>query len=166
MSSSTALKRAVTNTFRYPQANHRQEIFLHKSSSSSLTDDDRDVKMLDETNGDNGLTESDKRKRVTTNPRHSSMNNYNGKGELGGPMIQELLQSNLDLKYVLEKKERMCCVVLQTHFISLFSSCFELEKKSGIFVDKSNPTMAQTNIARIVQLLQHVVQIKPKQVNF
>ncbi len=87
MSSSTALKR---NTFRYPQTNHHHEILLHKSSSSSITEDDHDdeVKMLEEP----GFTETFKRKNSITN-------NHNSKKDIGGgPMIQELLQSNMDLK--------------------------------------------------------------------
>jgi len=98
MSSSTALKHAVSNTFRYPQSNHRHEIFLNKSSSSSITEDDNQVKTPDETIHDNGLIEPDKRKNFTTNHRHSTMNNRNSKRDIGGPMIEELLQSNMDLK--------------------------------------------------------------------
>ncbi len=98
MSSSTALKHDVSNTFHYPQSNHRHEIFLNKSSSSSITEDDNQVKTLDETIHDNRLTEPDKRKNFTTNNRHSTMNNHSSKRDIGGPMIQELLQSNMDLK--------------------------------------------------------------------
>jgi hypothetical protein len=93
MSSSTALKHDVSNTFHYPQSNHRHEIFLNKSSSSSITEDDNQVKTLDETIHDNRLTEPDKRKN-----RPSTMNNHSSKRDIGGPMIQELLQSNMDLK--------------------------------------------------------------------
>lgn len=98
MSSSAALKRAVSNTFHYPQNAHRHEIFLNKSSSSSITEDENEVKMLDETILDHGLTQSDKRQNSTKNSRHLTMNNYNSKRDVGGPMIQELLQSNMDLK--------------------------------------------------------------------
>jgi len=98
MSSSRALKHAVSNTFHYPQSNHRHEIFLNKSSSSSITEDDNQVKTLDETIHDNGLNQPDKRKTFTTNNRPSTMNNHNSKRDIGGPMIQELLQSNMDLK--------------------------------------------------------------------
>jgi len=98
MSSSAALKRAVSNTYRYPQTTHRHEIFLNKSSSSSMTEDENEVKMLDETIIDNGLAESNKRQNSTKNSRHLTMNNYNNKRDPGGPMIQELLQSNMDLK--------------------------------------------------------------------
>jgi len=98
MSSSAALKHAVSNTLRYPQSNHRHEIFLNKSSSSSITEDDNEVKVLDETIPENGLSESNKRKASTTNARYLSMNNHNNKRDIGGPMIQELLQSNMDLK--------------------------------------------------------------------
>jgi hypothetical protein len=95
MSSSTALKRAVTNTFHYPQSTHRHEIFLNKSSSSSITEDnhhDNEEKMLDETITENGLIESNKRQNSIRTHRHNS------KRDIGGPMIQELLQSNMDLK--------------------------------------------------------------------
>jgi hypothetical protein len=90
MSSSTALKRAVANTFRYPQSNYRHDIFLNKSSSSSITEDNHngEVKMHDETIPENS----------TRNNRHLTMNNHNSKRDIGGPMIQELLQSNMDLK--------------------------------------------------------------------
>jgi hypothetical protein len=100
MSSSIALKRATSNTCRYPQTHHRHEIFLNKSSSSSITEeeDDGEVKMLDETLPDNGLSESDKQKSSIPNNRHISMNNHNTKRDYGGTMIQELLQSNMDLK--------------------------------------------------------------------
>jgi hypothetical protein len=100
MSSSLALKRAASNTCRYPQPNHRHEIYLNKSSSSSITpdDDDGEVKMLDETLPDNGVNESDKRKSSIPNNRPISMNNHNHKRDYGGTMIQELLQSNMDLK--------------------------------------------------------------------
>jgi len=100
MSSSTALKHAVSKTFRYPQSNYRHEIFLNKSSSSSITEDDDngEVKMLDETIPDNGFIQSNKSINSITNNRHLTMNNHNSKKDIGGPMIQELLQSNMDLK--------------------------------------------------------------------
>ncbi|CAF4238438.1 unnamed protein product [Rotaria sp. Silwood2] len=100
MSSSTAPKRVLSNTFRYPQSNNRQEIFLHNSSSSSITEDEgnSDVKMFHETIPDNGLGETDRRKNTLMNGRHLSMNNHNNKKDTGGPMIQELIQSNMDLK--------------------------------------------------------------------
>jgi hypothetical protein len=98
MSSSAALKRAVSSTFRYPQSNHRHDIFLNKSSSSSISEDDGEVKMLDETILENGLGESEKRQTTNTNNRRLTMNNHNSKREVGGPVIQELLQSNMDLK--------------------------------------------------------------------
>ncbi|CAF3799494.1 unnamed protein product [Rotaria sordida] len=100
MSSSTTSKHIAPNTLRYPQSNNRQEIFLNNSSSSSITEDegDGDVKMFDETIPDNGLDGTDRRKNTLTNGRHSSMNNYSNKKDIGGPMIQELIQSNMDLK--------------------------------------------------------------------
>ncbi|CAF0751256.1 unnamed protein product [Rotaria sordida] len=85
MSSSTASKHIVPNTLRYPQSNNQDE-------------GDGDVKMFDETIPDNGLDGIDRRKNTLTNGRHSSMNNYNNKKDIGGPMIQELIQSNMDLK--------------------------------------------------------------------
>ena len=96
MSSSTALKRAVANTFRYPQSDHRHEIFLNKSSSSSNIDGE--VKMPDETIPGHGLPQSNKHRNSTSNHRHLSMNNPNSKKDIGSSMIQELLQSNMDLK--------------------------------------------------------------------
>ncbi|CAF0762814.1 unnamed protein product [Adineta steineri] len=108
MSSSTVTKRAVSNTLRYPQSNNRHEIFLNKSSSSSSSpsasssitehEDDDEVKMLDETIPENDFHEADKRKKTITNSRHSAMNNHNSKTDIGGPLIQELLQSNMNLK--------------------------------------------------------------------
>lgn len=95
-----ALKRPVSNTFRYPQSNHRHESSLNKSSSSSITEDEYDgaVKMLDETIPENGFSQADNRKNTNTNSRHLSMNNHNNKRDIGGPVIQELLQSNMNLK--------------------------------------------------------------------
>lgn len=96
MSSSTALKRPVSNTFH-----HHHEILLNKSSSSSSItgdEDESEVKMLEEIIPENGFCEADKRKNTITNSRHLSMNNHNNKKDNGGPMIQELLQSNMNLK--------------------------------------------------------------------
>lgn len=102
VSSSAALKRNVSNTFRYPQSNNRHEVFLNNSSSSSITEDESTVKgkTIDETlpENNNGLGESDKRKNTLVNGRHLSMNNQATKKDIGGPMIQELIQSNMDLK--------------------------------------------------------------------
>lgn len=100
MSSSTASKRAVSNTFRYPQSNNHHEIFLNNSSSSSITEDegDGDVKIFHDAILDNALAELDKRKNIHTISRHTSMNNQNSKKDIGAPVIQELIQSNMDLK--------------------------------------------------------------------
>lgn len=99
-----ASKRAVANTYRNSQSNHRHDIFLNHSSSSSITegeeDDDSEVKMLDETIQDNGFNQSSKYlNALTTSQRHSKMNQQKTKTDIGGTMIHELLQSNLDLKY-------------------------------------------------------------------
>ena len=102
-----ASKRAVANTYHNSQSNHRHDIFLNHSSSSSITeveegeeDDDSEVKMLDETIQDNGFDQSNKYlNALTISQRHSKMNQQKTKTDIGGTMIQELLQSNLDLKY-------------------------------------------------------------------
>lgn len=111
MSSAMALKRAVANTHRHPQLNHRHDIFLQKSSSSSITegeDEDGELRILDETINENRYLNSS-----PANHRHSTMNNPKEKKNLGGTMIQELIQSNLDLKCVLEKTLiRFVCVFL------------------------------------------------------
>jgi hypothetical protein len=114
MTSSVALKRAGTSTFRYPHSLHRHEHSStnNRSSSSSITgdeDDDDEVRMLDDTIPENGIGESDKRKTTVMNSRHLTMNNDNKRETNGtsssGPMIQELLQSNMDLKYVLDARK-------------------------------------------------------------
>ncbi|CAF4100506.1 unnamed protein product [Rotaria socialis] len=98
MSSSTASKRAISNACRYPQSNNHHDIFLNNSSSSSITEGEGDVKTYDDTMPNNELGEPDKRKNPLTNGHHSSMNNQNSKKDIGAPMIQELIQSNMDLK--------------------------------------------------------------------
>ncbi|CAF1256991.1 unnamed protein product [Rotaria magnacalcarata] len=98
MSSSTASKRVISNAFRYPQSNNRHDIFLNNSSSSSITEDEGGVKTYDDSMPNNELGEPDKRKNTLTNGHHSSMNNQNSKKDIGAPMIQELIQSNMDLK--------------------------------------------------------------------
>ncbi len=59
-----------------------------------MTEDnhDNEEKMLDETLTENGLIQSSKRQNSTRTHRQNS------KRDIGGPMIQELLQSNMDLK--------------------------------------------------------------------
>ena len=95
-STTAAVKRAVANTFRYPSVHHRtHEIFLDKSSSSSPTaDDDDEVSTLDRTR----LIQSDQRQNSSLKSRHSTMNHSNSKREMPGTMIEELIQSNMDLK--------------------------------------------------------------------
>ena len=83
-------KRAASSNYPPTKSNHRQEIFLNKSSSSSSSDvdddDEVDVKTLEET-----LINMDQRKT-------SSNSNRRHRTDFGTPMIQELLQSNMDLK--------------------------------------------------------------------
>lgn len=86
------MKHAVTKTFRHPQ-----EIFLPQSpssssSSSSTTLDDEVIPL-----NQNRLIQSDEHESSTLKSRHS-----NRKKDTAGSMIGELLQSNMDLKYVLE----------------------------------------------------------------
>ncbi|CAF0874175.1 unnamed protein product [Adineta ricciae] len=92
MSSTSVLKRAIPNTSRYPTSNYHHDIFLAKSSSSSSSskDDDNDdeVKTLDDTIPEN---ESNIRRNPMLNIRPN-------RKEIGGPLIQELLQSNMNLK--------------------------------------------------------------------
>ena len=93
-SNSTLMKRAATKTFRQAETNH----FLDKSSSSSsssITEDD-EVTSLNQ----NRLMQSDEHENSTFKSRHS-----NSKKDKGGSMIGELLQSNMDLKYVLRQRK-------------------------------------------------------------
>lgn len=125
------MKRAVTKTFHHPETNHRQEIFLDKSSSSSITEDDDEVTSLNQ----NRLIQSDEHENATLKSRHS-----NGKKDKGGSMIEELLQSNMDLKYVLRQRK--------TRGRFRFDS---IGKKFEKFVDKLNIIMELINKKLIEQ---------------
>lgn len=95
---SSSGKRAVSSNYPNTKSNHYQEIFLNKSSSSSSSsnddiddDDDGEMKTLEET-----FLDLDQRKTFTNSHRRST--NATNRTDLGTPMIQELLQSNMDLK--------------------------------------------------------------------
>ncbi|CAF1463219.1 unnamed protein product [Adineta ricciae] len=92
MSSTSVLKRAIPNISRYPTSNYHHDIFLAKSSSSSSLskedENDDEVKTLDDT-----LPENESNTR-----RNPMLNNRLNRKEINGPMIQELLQSNMILK--------------------------------------------------------------------
>ena len=108
MASSTRLKRAVSNTYSHPDSNRHHEIFLNKSSSSSpspspsssspITDGGHDGagQRQHRRMSDCNLDESDQRSTQTKKSRTSKTNHQSR--EVGSPMIQELLQSNMDLK--------------------------------------------------------------------
>lgn len=93
---STNSKRAASSNYPYKKSHHRPEIFLNKSSSSSASDenDEDDVKTLDDISPDPTYLDMDQRKTYTNPHRRSSMN----RTEFDSPTIQELLQSNMDLK--------------------------------------------------------------------
>ncbi|UJR35120.1 hypothetical protein I4U23_027891 [Adineta vaga] len=101
MSSTAALKRTIPNKIRYPQSNYHHEIFLNKSSSfsssssSSIKEDEDEMKILDETLPENDIN---KHRSTNSNHRHITMNNHKSKKDIGGPLIQELLESNMNLK--------------------------------------------------------------------
>ena len=92
MSSSATLKRNISKTFRYSQHNNRHESFLNNSSSSSITENEE--KIFNDTILKNRLVQCDQRKI-----RHLPMNNQNNiQNDTSNPMIQELIQSNMNLK--------------------------------------------------------------------
>lgn len=62
-------------------------------------DDDGEVKMLDETLPENTGLEGSKRKTFSNHHRHQpTMSKDAEKRDRSAPMIEELLQSNMDLK--------------------------------------------------------------------
>ena len=110
MASSTRLKRAVSNTYSHSDSNRHHEIFLNKSSSSSsspsasssslITDGEHDGEgqRHHRRMSDSHLDESDQRSKQLTKSRASNITHPTKSRDVGSPMIQELLQSNMDLK--------------------------------------------------------------------
>jgi hypothetical protein len=100
MLSSASAARRLSKPHSRSRGNRRQEVFLSKSSSSSVSDDDDDDDDEHDVSGQLTLAHETvhaqmSRPKSHLNNKHRSTTNTR---HVGGPMIEELLQSNLELK--------------------------------------------------------------------
>ena len=96
------MKRTTSNGYAYSKSSDHREIFLNKSSSSSslAEDDENEVKTLEDTIVENPIDEFDRRTSPFNDQYQEKINRIetNSRDRNGGSMIEQLLQSNMDLK--------------------------------------------------------------------